>query len=93
MHVRHPGQFALWIVVRLVLHFPHLMMASGCPTGCFLEHLIGAGMTRHYRQLPYSQGCYRAGSEQEGPCRRNVSRAIDSGSLSRFECDPFSEIM
>jgi hypothetical protein len=52
----------------MVPHFPHLMMASGCLTGCCLERLdrlIGAAVTRHYRQLPYSQGCYRAGSGQE----------------------------
>jgi hypothetical protein len=56
------------------------MLASGCPTGNPFERLIGAAMTRHYRRVPYSQGCYRSGSAQEEvvPCRRNVSRAIDS---------------
>jgi hypothetical protein len=71
------------------------MLASDCPTGNPFERLIGAAMTRHYRRVPYSQGCYRSGSGQEEvvPCRRNVSRAIDSGTSSKFESDPFSEIM
>jgi hypothetical protein len=80
----------------MVLHFPHLMMASdsGCPTVSCVDCLIGAAMTRHYQQVPYSQGCYRAGSGREVvPCRRNVSRAIEGSSLSKLECDPFSEIM
>lgn len=79
----------------MVLHLLHLLMASGCLAGSAFERLIGAAGTRHFRQVPYSQACYRSGSELEEvvPCRRNASRAIDSSTSSRFEGDPFSEIM
>jgi len=49
----------------MVLHFAHLMVFGRQVENVF-DRLVGAAMTRHLQQLPYSQARYRSGNGQVG---------------------------